>query len=229
MVRLDEKTIFLDATNKYTGPNLLPMRALNWYGRIVNDTGNSEQVSVFPSRPSPMINTANIKLTADGSISGKYRASHLNYNAYLYRNGAGQISEDDYLNRLENAHAGLEVSNYEVKNKKDLSKPIIESYDFEMDSQADVIGDKIYFNPLFYNALEENPFKLEQRSYPIDFSFPKQEKYTLNIALPEGFKVLSKPEPIRLTLEGNLGSFMLSLIHISEPTDKRQSRMPSSA
>ncbi len=211
MVRLNEGTVFLDATNKYTGPNLLPIRALNWYGRVVNDAGNSERVSVFPSKPSPMINTANIKLTADGLISGKYRASHLNYYAYLYRNNSGQISEEDYLTKLENEHVGLEISNYDVKNRNDFSKPIIESYDFEMDSQADIIGDKIYFNPLFHNTIRENPFKLEQRNYPIDFSFPWQEKYTLNIALPEGYKVLSKPEPVSLKLQGNMGSFMYNI------------------
>lgn len=212
MVRMDEGVIFLDATDKYTGPNLLPIRALNWYGRVVSDTGNSETVSVFPAKPSPMIHTMNIDLGADGEITGKYRASHLNYNAYRYRSNAGQIAEEDYLTRLENEKGGLEISNYSVKNKAHIGKPIIESYDFSMDAQADVIGDKIYFNPLFYNTLKENPFKLEERHYPIDFAFPWQERYTMNITIPDGYKVLSKPEPSNLGMGEKMGGFTYKIL-----------------
>ncbi len=208
MVELNGKAIFLDASNKYSGPNLLPTRTLNWFGRVIPENGASRSTSVFPSKPSPEVHTMNIRLNADGAIQGKCRTSHIGYNAYMFRNKYVKVSEDDYLEKLENENGGMEISNYKVVNKELLNKPIIESYDFSLENQANVVGDKIYFSPLFYNTTEENPFKLEKRNYPIDFTFPWQQRYTINISIPEGYKVTSKPEDVNLALQNNIGSFV---------------------
>ena len=81
-----------------------------------------------------------------------------------------------------------------------LSKPIVESYKFLKESQADVIGNKLYFSPLFFLKTSENPFKLEKREFPVDFGYPSSTKYMININLPEGYKVESAPSPISISL-----------------------------
>ncbi len=47
---------------------------------------------------------------------------------------------------------------------------------------------------MLYLVSKENPFKQEVREYPVDFGYPKQEKYNININIPEGFVVESMPE-----------------------------------
>src|SRR5690606_33365598 len=109
--------------------------------------------------------------------------------------------------KLENKYNGMEIEDYEVKNDIDLSEPVTESYKFTLGSQADVIGDKLYFSPLFFLKSSENPFKLEKREFPIDFGFPSETSYRIIINLPEGYKVESLPAPLALMMPDNLAEF----------------------
>ena len=211
-VELNGGIIFLDASNKYTKPNLLPTKALNWSGRLVMDDGTSSTVSVLPKKPSKETNSMSILMNADGSIEGKMRKTYTDYRAYSFRNAFNGVSEEDYLEKLENSNGGIEISNYDIKNKNQIGKPIMENCEFYLDGQVSTIGDKLYFTPLFHEAMTENPFKLEKRNYPIDFTYPWQEKYMLNITIPQGYQIESLPEGISMALENNMGSFRYQIV-----------------
>jgi hypothetical protein len=88
----------------------------------------------------------------------------------------------------------------------------LEEYDFTHNNVADIIGDKMYINPMLFLARADNPFKQEKREYPIDFVFPHQDKYAIGIILPEGYAVESMPEPVSLAMEDNMGTFKYNLI-----------------
>lgn len=135
-----------------------------------------------------------------------------NHSALSYRERYNNANEDDFLEKLENKYDGLEISDFKVTNAVELSKPVMESYKFEKESQADLIGDKIYFSPLFFLCTKENPFKLEKREFPVDFGYPSSSTYRVTINLPEGYKVESVPNPIALALPDNLGAFKYNII-----------------
>jgi hypothetical protein len=115
------------------------------------------------------------------------------------------------LEKFENENNGIEISDYEVKHKNTVGKPVSEDFDFFMENQADAIGENLYFTPLFYNARIENPFKLEERNYPIDFAFPLHERELINITIPESYRVVSLPESVSMALENNMGSFVYQI------------------
>ena len=139
----------------------------------------------------------------------------MDHKAYIFRNSYNDVNRDDYLDKVENKFQGMEIANYEVKNDKTIGKPIIEEFEYKWEDQIDVLGDKIYFSPMFQNALVENPFKLEERSYPIDYAFPWNEKYNAIIAIPEGYKVISRPEDVKIVLKDQLGSFSFRMAEVS--------------
>ncbi len=211
-VQMDGETVLLDASNKYTKPNLLPTRALNWYGKLIKKDGAFSTVNLLPKKVSKENYSMSISLSENGDIEGKCRTTYSDYDAYMFRNNNASTEEEDYLEKLENKNAGMEISEYAVKNKMTIGKPIMESFAFNLESQADVIGGKIYFSPLFHMALTENPFKLEERQYPIDFTYPRQERYVMNIVLPEGYEVASKPEDVNMVLADNLGGFKYKIV-----------------
>ncbi len=206
-VQLDGNTILLDATNKFSEPNLLPTRALNWYGKLIKKDGTFTTLNLIPEKPSRNSFNMSVSLNEDGSLEGKMRKTYGDYNAYLHRNKYSSINEDEYLEKLENKNDGMEISDYTVKNKNALGKPISESYAFSMENQASTIGDKIYFSPLFHLAMEKNPFKLEKRNYPIDFTYPWQERNVILISLPEGYETTSLPEGVNLVMADGMGGF----------------------
>ncbi|GAA3635365.1 DUF3857 domain-containing protein [Flavivirga jejuensis] len=206
-VKLFDGYMLLDATNKYSIPNVLPFRALNWQGRVIAEKGGSTLVDLYPKEKSKNMISILVDLNEAGSLSGGFRSVKTNHNALSYRARYNDVDEDDFIEKLENKYNGLEISDFKVVNDKDLSKPVIESYKFVKESQADVIGDKIYFSPMFFLKTTENPFKLEKREFPVDFGYPSITKYRILINLPEGYKIESIPETIGYSLPDKLGMF----------------------
>ncbi|MEM7379892.1 MAG: DUF3858 domain-containing protein [Bacteroidota bacterium] len=210
-LQLGDSMLFLDASNKYTKPNLLPIRALNWMGRIIKKDGTHTTVELLPRIQSKEGIMAEIQLNTDGSIEGKMRKSYTEYQAYSFRNSYNSFSEEDYLEKFENKHGGLEVSDYAIKNKNTIGKPITEDFNFYMEDQLALVGDKIYFSPLFFHTMAENPFKLENREFPIDFAYPWRDNYLFTITIPEGYEVDFLPQSIKMSLPENAGSFVYRL------------------
>lgn len=210
-VKTSDSAFLLDATSKYSYPNLLPFRALNWQGRIITEHGNSTLIDLYPKTISKDIYGMMVSLDENGTIKGKCRNIKSNYIALYFRKDFNSKSEDDYLNDLENKYDGIEISDFELKNNTDLSKSIMESFTFEKENQADIIGEKIYFSPLFFMRMGENPFKLENREFPVDFGYPYETKYQFSISLPEGYRVESFPEPEAFKMADNLGLFSYNI------------------
>lgn len=206
-VELAEGGMLLDATNKYSMPNVLPTRALNWQGRIIEKGGGSKLIDLYPKQDSKSNIFMMIDLEDNGNIVGNCRSVKTNHDALRYREQYVETDQEQFLEDLENKYNGLEISDFKVTNALELSKPVIESYKFFKESQADIIGDKIYFSPLFYLRTFTNPFKLEKREFPIDFGYPSSSTYRVSINLPEGYKVKSIPEPAVLALPDDLGVF----------------------
>jgi hypothetical protein len=211
-VEINGKTLLLDATTKWAMPNILPVRAVNWNGRLIRKDGTSAEMPLTPQGLSREVVSMSATLDKEGKVTGKARDTYFDYNAFLFRENYNGLSQDSYLEKLEKGYKGMEISNYKLSNDKDLSKPVVEDYDFTNNNVADIIGDKMYINPMLFLAKAENPFKQEKREYPIDFVFPHQDKYTIGINLPEGYVLESLPQPVSLTMEDNMGSFKYNLV-----------------
>jgi hypothetical protein len=211
-VKLKSGNVLLDATNKYCAPNVLPFKTLNWQGRIIAEHGGSELIDLYPKKASKNTITMMATLDEEGNVEGAYRSIKTNHKALSFRERYIEANKDDFLEKLENEYDGLEISDYQVKNELELAKPIMESYKFYKESQADVIGDKLYFYPLFFLKTNENPFKLEKREFPVDFGYPSLTSYRVIIKIPEGYQIESLPEPSALALPDNLGEFKYNII-----------------
>ena len=211
-VQIDGKNVLLDATSKSAMPNILPVRAINWMGRLIRVDGTSTAIDLTPQGISKEVMNLAVIIDNDGKATGKARDQYYDYNAYIFRENYSGISQESYLQNLENEHKGIEISGYKINNDKDLTKPIVEEYEFTHNAVADIIADKIYINPMLFLSQSENPFKQEKREYPIDFVFPHQDKYMIGIKLPDGYVVESIPQPIALSMEDNLGSFKYNLV-----------------
>lgn len=203
--------ILLDATDKYSTPNILPLRTLNWNGRLIRKDGSSEEVDLMPKKVSNDIVFINYVIDAEGKINGKVRRQCTDFNAMIMRDNFSSVKEDAYLEKLENENNKIEVSEYNRTNEKEILLPTIETFSFKGDNLTEVIGGKFYINPMLFFANTENSFKQEVREYPVDFSFPFSDKYNITIQIPEGFAVETMPAPTVITMEDNLGAFKFNI------------------
>lgn len=203
--------IFLDATTKNGIPGILPVRALNVSGRIVRENLSSDEVDLMPVINSVENTLVMAKMNADGSMTGQVRAQYFDYNAYVFREKYLNINHEEYIAEKENKLGNIEITDYKITNDKDYDKPVVEGFTFKKVAAADVIGDKMYISPMLFYSTTVNPFKQEKRSFPVDFVYPHQDRFTINLTIPEGYEVESVPEPVQLGMGGNVGTFQFSL------------------
>ena len=208
---IDGKYILMDATEKKSIPGVLPKRILNWEGTIVFPDGSSQKISLYPRKKSINNTIMSVSIAADGSLSGKKTSSYTSLEALDYRNTNKNTSDEEYLETKMNTLGLDDISIFERKNFENFDKPIIESYEFEMDQGVDIISGDMYFSPLFFLKLTSNPFKLEDRRYPVGFVYPFSRKKMINVKLPEGYVVKSIPDPIKIALPDQLGSFLYNI------------------
>jgi hypothetical protein len=206
-VEYNNSLILLDATHKNTLPNILPFNALNWIGRIIRKDGTSSEVDLMPKNNSKDIINMVAIIEKDGTMTGKVRENYFDYNAYSFRERYNSVNKENYIEKLEKKHPGIEIGDYEVLNKTDLSKPVVENYSFTHNNAIEVIGDKMYFSPVFYLAETKNIFTQEKREYPIDFIFPNQDKYNISFTIPDGYTVETIPQSKSVGMIDGLGSF----------------------
>ncbi|WP_417939395.1 DUF3857 domain-containing protein [Flavobacterium sp. RS13.1] len=210
-VETEKGYILLDASDKFSIPNVLPLRTLNWQGRLIRKDGTSEEIDLMPKNTSNDIVFLTYNIDDQGKVTGQARRQCTDYNAMITRKNIFSTKEDEYLEKLENKNNKIEISDYSKTNEKDILKPIIETYSFTGNNLCEVIGGKIYVSPMLFFANEKNPFNQETREYPVDFGFPFMDKYNITIKIPDGYAVETLPVPAALTMEDNLGSFKFNI------------------
>jgi transglutaminase-like putative cysteine protease len=198
--------LLLDATEPYSLPNILPTRALNWNGRKVTKSGASSWVQLTSSILATEDDNVNIKISEDLEVEGLVRIKYDNLKALNYRSRNNHIKEEIIKANLEEEFK-IEIENFKIANKNKISQPISVMAKFSSEDLIEEINDKLYINPLLFYAQKTNPFKLEERKFPVDFSTPWKDKHSVSIQIPEGYKVESLPAPMAIGLPDNLGVF----------------------
>ncbi len=211
-VETPEGLILLDATEKFSVPNILPLRDLNWVGRLIRKDGTSNEVDLMPHTLSKNNTILGLVVKSDGTIEGKMRRQLTDYEALKFRKENLQTNKDAYIEELENENNKIEIADYTRENDTDLSKPISETFTFKDTKSIEIINDKIYISPLLFLGYKENPFKQEVREYPVDFGFPTFERINVSIEIPEGYVVESLPAPLNIATGENVGSFVYNIV-----------------
>ena len=211
---IEGKQILMDATNKLTTPNVLPLKVLNWKGRLINEDGTSIAIDLIPSSLSEqnfsISGTINAALA---SISGTVTTQRTNYDAFKFRTTNATKNQEIYLEDIGNSLNKIEIDAYSIQNKsEDLSKPILENFNFLWSNAYDVIGEKIYINPLLFFTDTKNPLVQEERQMPIYFGFPHRYIYNVKLEIPKGYVLESMPESIRFVTENKEASYTITTI-----------------
>mgnify|MGYP001169201880 FL=1 len=206
-VQLGEQIILLDATDKNAAPGELPDRARNWQGRIIQDDGKSDWVYLLPNYKSSKWDYLNFQITEDLKIKGKCTGVYNRLAAKNHRDKYRGINQDNYIEMLQEGKGDILISALTKENEHQIGSDIKEIYQFEIHNGVEAIGDKLYINPLLFLAEDENPFKAEERTYPIYLNYPIKYGSTVNIMVPKGYKVESLPESAMVKMNEDGANF----------------------
>ena len=215
-IEFDDKIILLDATNKYSGQNILPLNVMNWSGKLIKPNNTIINVTLKPDKPSLMTTFMKVKVLPEGGIEGMVRNIYKDHFAFQFRESYSKTSNDEYLLETENINGNIEIDEHKINNLENIDKAITEVYSFSKEDHIEIIDDKIYISPLLFMVRVQNPFVNEKRLFPVDFSFPWNKKYQIQIEIPEGYKIESIPESIKIKMPEDIGDFTFIIKESSE-------------
>jgi hypothetical protein len=187
---------------------MLPERVLNDKGMIL-DNSRSYWIEFDNQLPYKEFEMFSCELESSGIIMGKMQSSREWYAAYEFRNQYVDQSQQSvpYQEHLQQIHPGLTVQSYTVSHFNDLYNPVQEDYEVVLTDQVAFSQNTVSFRPMFYQGLEENPFQLKSRSYPVEFPYVRDILYILNLKFPENFKIDILPEDLLVTMPNDDGRF----------------------
>lgn len=209
LAQIGERSILLDATERLLPVGMLPERCLNGKGFLVSNEGY-RWVNLQPTNRSKSVVNADFVMNESGDLTGKMQFDRGGYDGLSSRKRYLSKQEEEYIKEFVGSRP-WEVTRYESTNIKNAYEPLKEIFELNISQSATVAGNIIYLNPLLLYRMEENPFKLENRKYPVDFSSPFERVYLCRITIPEGFQVDELPTPKVLALPGNAARYTYSV------------------
>ncbi|MDT0689109.1 transglutaminase domain-containing protein [Salegentibacter sp. F188] len=200
-VELPNQTLLLDATDPLASVGELPKRARNFQGRLIREEGTSNWVDLIPTTLSEVKSYLYVSLDEELKITGKTSKAHQGLYAKRFREN-NTMSDEKYLEKLEGKVGEFSISELVVENRQDINEIIKETYTFSGRNPVEEINGKIYLQPFLFEAIKENPFKADERNYPIFFDFPSIQNEAITFVVPEGYVLESFPESGIVELNG---------------------------
>jgi len=213
---IDDKLTLVDTPQKHRPLDLLNLQSLNRQGLIISDAKTAQWIDIKPSNQRNVM-MANLKFGEEGTLKGEIQCNLNGYKAVNERSKAKSDEKGDFwVSRLEDHAVEANISSIEYENLDELYKPFKEKMECELSDLAQVVDDFIYVTPVFYSQFSETPFKLEKRSFPVDFSHPINNQTIINLEVPEGYAVEDLPDAVNLSMPNGGGKFLFSFSTPSE-------------
>lgn len=196
----------MDATEKYSKIDMLPLRALNFKGFQVMNNGRYKELNLVNQLVSENKDVVRAKINPDLSIAGQFAKTYSNYYAM---NKIEDLEENptelksDFAKKYD-----VEMQNLSMR-KGSNNDAIRFTFKFASDAFIESIGDKIILSPLLFLQQKENPLKQDNRKFPLEFGTPYSESKQISIVLPEGYTATQLPETFTYKLPNGAGGFVL--------------------
>lgn len=200
MLTAGNETYYLDASEKFNPFGVLPEQCYNGYARLINKDGAS--VSLLPKMYK---DRGMVAVTTENADLKNYT---LNFKQYFTQSEAAELREKwnaDTAEIRKHIAAGLKIlsvnaslKQYEVQNLDNPDAALLLSYSVALSWPS---GKTLYFTPVFMNRYTSNPFKNNERLYPIEMAGITDYSYSLQLKIPDGFAVEEMPKSSITTID----------------------------
>lgn len=203
---IDGETYLLDATDDYVPFGQIPYRCLNQYGRTLDFDEGSQWFNISIDDYSITQYRYQLKFDENQVLSGDVGYNSRGYHAL--NDKKKYLNSPDAVDELINSYSDIDISDFKIVDTDKTSNEF--NSKFHIEWNPDTVANTIYINPFLFQFFTENPFKLQERSYPIDFGYKDSFSYRIQFEIDEGYHIKELPESVNLALDTNKGSFVMS-------------------
>ncbi len=207
-VTIDGKDYLLDATDPLLAFGMLPMICLNDQGRVMSFDKPSYWIDLSNQKEASN-ELYELVLQDNGKLKGTLTRYSLGYKAFTRRKAIKKFSTvEEFTEDMDEKLPRVKIINAKIEQLDDIDEGLVEKYEVEIDAYDQLNSQRLAFNPFLLNHITVNPFKMNERSYPVDLGLPSNDVVTLNITLPQGYTVDYAPVNKGIALPNNGGKFI---------------------
>ena len=148
------------------------------------------------------------------TVNVKYQGRLMGEFAERLRSEVNLSELDEYWENEFNDIQEIRVDSSSFDNLENMGEQISFQTSLSIPSESvfDVNENLIYLKPFLFLALQENPFKAEDREFPIEINYPYKRQYVTSLTIPEGYVIEEIPKNTQIRLPNNTGyyRFMVS-------------------
>lgn len=209
LAKVGDAQYLLDATDKNLSTGMIAHENLNHEGYMIDfSTETGQWTPLECTTPSKKTIALNLSMDVSNKLTGSMYISCTNYEALRSRSKyQSATNETDYLKSFKTDKPGLGIKNYKISNLLQPDQALMESMDVIIEDNVEEAGNLAYFAPLLFERTKENPFKIEERKYPVDFAYPSEEHYRITIEFPQGYQMDKLPKSEKFILPDETASF----------------------
>lgn len=215
-VRVGDNWQFFDPGSTY-----VPYGMLHWYEEgqdaLISDPKDPVWTRTPLSSPEKTEEkrTAKLRLSEDGTLEGDVRIEYTGHLAVQKRENSSDQSPDqreqDLRDQIKKQMSTAEVTNINIENAEDPSKPLVYSYHARVPDYAQRTGKRLFIQLAFFQRGAGALFPTSDRRYPIYFHYPWSEQDVVTIDLPAGFALDHPDAPLSLSA-GEIGKYDVKIL-----------------
>ena len=194
--------LIFDPTAELVPFGNLPYYEQNSYALVVTDNGG-DYIHLPVSQPdmNELKRTAKLKLLPDGTLQGEIEEVRSGFQAHIERAYLQDATQNDRKKMIEHflgrAMGNFQVDKFEIINSDDIDKELILRYTFKADHYAKNAGPLLLVRPRVVDEKAGAFDSTKPRHYSYEFPAPFLDTDSVEISLPEGFKIDELPEPAK--------------------------------
>ncbi|HEY2171716.1 MAG TPA: DUF3857 domain-containing transglutaminase family protein [Candidatus Angelobacter sp.] len=198
------RLLIFDPTNEYVPFGQIPPYEQANYGLLVGDhNGELIQLPLSPPEANGIRREAKLKLLPDGTLQGEVEERYTGFYAFRGRLFLQHETENDRKKIMErlvaNSLGNFQLDKYELVNANDIDQDLIIKFNFSAAHYAKSAGSMLLVRPRVLGELAGPWDANKPRHYAYEFRGPFLDRDTVEILLPEGFKVDELPDPSKAT------------------------------
>lgn len=218
----DGKEYYLDASRERLGFGKLLSECYNGHARVVNDAATAVYLSA-DSLKERKVTALFIANDEKGNWTGSVNQTAGFNESYEFRNRIKEKGQEEFFKDIQKVYGSdVKVQNTKLDSLSDYEQPLGIHYDVDFNLSKD---DILYVNPMFGEAWKKNPFKSQERYYPVEMPYTIDETYLLTMEVPQGYVVDELPKQIAVKLDENESGYFEYRITQSGTTISLRSRV----
>lgn len=188
-VSLGSEIYYLDATDPLRPKEFLPRKVLNVKGLIIKQ-GQPEWVTLSSPKRYTTASLAMITLHDDGSFHGSLEDAYREYAGIIQRRSLEDKKDIEIAKEaFEPEQTGMTLDSVTVEGRDSIQAALKMKAWVTSPSYAQRNGNLLYINPHILHRTEQNPFKDQDRKFPIDYSYLISSRSVTVLTIPEGYSV----------------------------------------